>query len=268
MKGTFFAVSTLSVASLASARTINKARNAAEVTATSAVGEPVMVTATSAVGEPVATSATPRNGFELDVTTSKLGLKDYYSREDNYIFVNIGEDDALLTTTVRSVKNDVTCTVKDIYGYQVRKFGGEHPDSIDFTEFEGEHAYTIGCYFDGEEGDLTTYDVPASKSSEKIARQESGRNGFEVDITYAQAGLKDFYSREDGFISETFLAGDEVTQATVRSVNKDVTCTIKDINGFQVRKLGGEHPETIELSEYESKMARSIGCFFNGEEPQ
>ena len=258
MKATFFAVSTLSVvSSVASARVINRARSAETVTATSAVGKPVQATPT----------ASARNGFELDVTTSKLGEQNLFSREDEFIHVSIAEDDVLEKATLRSVKDDVTCTVKDIYGFQVRKFGGEHPDSIELSEFEGQHAYTIGCFFDGEEHDIATYQTPASGASKKEARQEStARNGFELDITYAKAGLKDFYSRDDDFISEAFLAGDEVTRATVRSVKNDVTCTIKDVYGFQVRKFGSEHPESIELSAYESKMARTVGCFFDGDE--
>lgn len=55
MKSTTFAVSVLSIASLATARSINKAR------------------------------ADTRHGFELDVTSDSLGLQDYYSREDGFV---------------------------------------------------------------------------------------------------------------------------------------------------------------------------------------
>ncbi|KPI42782.1 uncharacterized protein AB675_2109 [Cyphellophora attinorum] len=220
-------VSALSLTTIASARTINRIRSS---------------THSQEISYPVTTN----QAFELDVTTDKLGLSDYYSREDGFIFVNIDPTNNIASAAVRSVKNDVTCTLKDVRGYVIRSFGG----------VGGQQEYVRQPW---EE------DHAAIPVSDIIPRQV-GRP-FEMDLMYATAGVQDFYSREDGFIRADVLAGDKLTGAAVRSIEGDVVCTIKDAEGYQVRKFGGEHPQQIELSEYEGLKAKTVGCYFPGQEP-
>jgi len=236
---TTFAISALSIASLASARSINKAR-------------------TSEV-------AAPKQAFELDVTTTLNGLQDYYSRDDGFIYVNIAQDDNVESATVRSVNNDVTCTISDIRGYAIRSFGGQFPDTYERQPWENDHADSIGCFFPGES--QADYADKITRRQEPSPPSSAPHQAFEMDLTYATAGVQDFYSREDGFIEAAVIPGDKLVGAVVRSIAGDVVCTITDADGYQVRKFGGEHPQSIELSEYEGVKAANVGCYFPGEGP-
>lgn len=245
MKTTIIAISALSLTTLSSARTIKKARSS---TNSQEISYPS--TATNQV-------------FELDVTTDKLGLSDYYSREDGFIYVPIATDDNIASAAVRSIKGDVTCTIKDIRGYPIRTFGGVGgPQEYVRQPWEQDHAASIGCFFPGESEATYAGKIPAGT----VVPRQVGQ-AFEMDLTYATAGVQDFYSREDGFIRADVIAGDRLTGATVRSIESDVVCTIRDIDGYQVRKFGGEHPQTIELGEYEAYKAKTVGCYFPGQEP-
>ena len=226
MKSTIIAISAL--AAIASARSVNKARQ------------------------------TTNFPFELDVTTKNGGQVDYYSREDGYIWVNISPEDNIESAAVRSIGNHVACTISDVRGYTIRTF----TDTYVRQSWENDHTASIGCFFPGES--KATY-ADKIVTPPQPARREVGQ-AFEMDLTYQSAGTKDFYSREDGFIQTDVLAGDKLVRADVRSIKGDVVCTIKDINGYQVRKFGGEHPQTIELSEYEGSMARTVRCVFPGEQ--
>jgi hypothetical protein len=237
-------ISAVSLATLSSARTINKVRS-------------------STHSQEISYPLTTNQAFELDVTTDELGLSDYYSREDGFIYVKIDLTDNIASAAVRSVKNDVTCTLKDVRGYVIRSFGGIGGQQEYVRQpYEQDHAASIGCFFPGESEATYPGKIPVSE----VVPRQVGRP-FEMDLMYATAGVQDFYSREDGFIRADVLAGDKLTAAAVRSIEGDVVCTIKDAEGYQVRKFGGEHPQQIELSEYEGLKAKTVGCYFPGQEP-
>lgn len=140
------AASAMLMATLTSARVINKAREAPAPNATSAVGAPVAAeTYTPAVED-----KPNRQAFELDVTTTNLGLKDYYSRDDGFIVVRIDQGDVLESATVRSVGDNVVCTIRDTNGWQVRKIGGDLSDTYEREEWEPV-AGSVSCFFEGEE---------------------------------------------------------------------------------------------------------------------
>lgn len=159
------------------------------------------------------------------------------------------------------MNSDVTCTIKDIRGYPIRSFGGAGPQEYTRQAWENDKAGSIGCFFEGESESTYAGKIPAGQ----VVPREVGAP-FEMDLLYEQAGVDDHYSYETGYIKEEVKAGDKLTGATVRSIEGDVVCTIKDEDGYQVRKFGGEHPQTIDLSEYESYKAKTVGCYFPGEE--
>jgi hypothetical protein len=135
MKSFTIAASAMLLASVASGRVINKARQATD----------------SATPE----TAAVRNGFELDVTTANLGLSDYYSRETGQIIVQIDAADTLQHTVVRSVDDDVVCTILDAQNFQIRKIGGDLSDEYKPDPWDVKAA-RIECFFEGEEPSYQT----------------------------------------------------------------------------------------------------------------
>lgn len=136
------AAAAASMASLVSGRVINKARTAPEPATISAVGAPAMAETPSV--------SKHRQAFELDVTTSIGGLQDFYSREDGFIVVQIEQGDILQSTVVRSVRDDVVCTIRDPDEFQIRKIGGELSDHYE-PETNDPVAASISCFFEEEE---------------------------------------------------------------------------------------------------------------------
>jgi hypothetical protein len=133
------AAAAILMASLSSARTINKVREEAPTPST-----------VSPSTNPPDVSTPNRQAFELDVTSANLGLQDYYSRDDGYIVVKIEAGDVLQSATVRSVGDNVICTIRDTQGFQIRKFGGaDLSDTYDKEDWEPP-AGSIGCFFEDD----------------------------------------------------------------------------------------------------------------------
>jgi hypothetical protein len=229
MKVTSIATSTLSLAALSSARVINKART---------------------VGAP--TTAPTGQAFELDVTTSNLGLKDYYSRTDGFIHVPITHGDTVLSATVRSVNDDVTCLIQGVTG-QIRKIGGEFPDTYTREGFE-EQAVSVRCDFVNNPNPAD----PQPATTVYARTDVENSTPFEVDLVYARQGVVDLYSYDNGYISTEVDSSDVLLSATFRGEGAE--CIITDCDGVQIKGFGGSYFDTIDLTTYESLKAVEVNC--------
>jgi hypothetical protein len=233
MKVTSIAISTLSLAALGSARVLNKART---------VPTPTAFAHTAPTGQ----------AFELDVKTSNLGLQSYYSRTDGFIHVPITHGDTVLAATVRSVDDDVTCLIQGVTG-QIRKIGGEFPDSYEREGFE-EQAVSIRC-------DFVNNPNPADPqpATHVYARTDvANSTPFEVDLVYATAGIVDLYSYDTGYVSSQVDKSDVLLSATIRGEGAE--CIITDADHVEIKGFGGKYFDSIDLTTYESLRACEVNC--------
>lgn len=302
MKSTTFAIAAMSMASLASARAIHKARE---------------------VSDPVRT----RNGFELDLFTFKQGqtfkeeTHNLFSRDDEFIYVKLAEDDYLLRATLRASNTDVICLLQDKNLEETGlQFGGVNsdPNGERFNTPSGTEVGAVACFFRGESDKISgepaalrpdehagepeaqppaeepnhEWHAPTENTDkpepqppkENVEEHEwhapaepqvptegsASRQAFEMDLIYQNTGTRNLFSREEGKIEATLKADDLLIGAVVRSVGNNVLCTIKEAGESeserpQVRIYGGkDQSEKIALSEDESKRALggTVGCFF------